>query len=221
MKKIKKAIIFGFDSFAEIVYYYLTHDSEYEVCAFTASEKYINSKEKFSLPIIPFENIEKEYCVDEYEMYIAIGYTNMNKIRARFYEEAKSKGYKLLSYVSTNASVYTERIGDNCFILEDNTLQPYLKIGNNVVMWSGNHIGHHSIINDHCYITSHVVISGHCKIKEFSFIGVNATIRDGITIEKENIIGAGAIILKSTKEKEVYASRNTELFPKPSNQINI
>ncbi|MCJ8344918.1 acetyltransferase [bacterium] len=221
MKKTKKAIIFGTDSFADIVYFYLTNDSEYEVVAFTATKEYLDKKSKFDLPIIAFDQIEKNYSTNDYEMYIAVGYVKMNKIRAKFYNEAKSKGYRLLTYISSNASVYTKEIGDNCFILEDNTLQPYLKIGNDVVFWSGNHIGHHSIIGDHCYITSHVVISGHCEIKEYSFIGVNATIRDSITIEKENIIGAGAIILKSTAEKDVYAARHTELFPKRSDEVNI
>lgn len=221
MQKIKKAVIFGTDSFADIVYFYLTNDSEYEVVAFTATNEYIKESTKFGLPIVSFDNIENNYNPNEYEMYIAVGYANLNKTRARFYVEAKEKGYKLLTYISSKATVWTKDIGDNCFILEDNTLQPFLKIGNNVVFWSGNHIGHHSTIEDHCYITSHSVISGHCHIKEYSFIGVNATLRDAITVEKENIIGAGALILKSTKEREVYVAKKTEVFPRSSDRMKI
>lgn len=221
MEKTKKAIIFGTNSFAEIVYFYLTNDSEYKVMAFTATQEYIKNNEKFNLPIVPFENIENIYDPNEYEMYIAVGYRNLNKTRAKFYYEAKEKGYTLLTYISSKATVFTDDIGDNCFILENNTLQPFLKIGNNVVLWSGNHIGHHSVIEDHCYITSHAVISGHCHIKEYTFIGVNATIRDGITIEKENIIGAGALILKNTKEKEVYVAEKTKVFPRSSDKVKL
>ncbi|MCO4783736.1 MAG: acetyltransferase [Candidatus Cloacimonetes bacterium] len=221
MKKSKKAIIFGTNSFAEMVYYYLSNDSEYEVVAFTVSKAHINDDVKFGLPVVPFESVQGIYTPLDHEMYVAIAYVNMNKIRQRFYNEAKGKGYNLLTYISSKASIYTEVIGDNCFIFEDNTLQPYIKLGNNIVLWSGNHIGHHSTIEDHCFIASHAVISGHCVIKENSFIGVNATIRDSVIIEKENIIGAGAVILKNTKEKEVYAVRNTELFPKSSDQVNI
>ena len=221
MEKTKKAIIFGTGSFADIVYFYLTNDSEYEVVAFTATNDYIKDDKKFNLPIVSFENIENIYSSNEYEMYIAVGYVNLNKTRAKFYYEAKEKGYKLLTYISSKATVFTDDIGDNCFILEDNTLQPFLKIGNNVVFWSGNHIGHHSIIEDHCYITSHAVISGHCRIKEYTFIGVNATIRDAIIIERENVIGAGALILKNTKEKEVYVAEKTKVFPRSSDRIKI
>lgn len=221
MLKTKKAVIFGTDSFADIVYFYLTNDSEYEVVAFTATSEFIKETMKFDLPIVPFEDIEKVYNTNEYEMYIAVGYVNLNKTRAKFYKEAKEKGYTLLTYISSKATVLTKVIGDNCFILEDNTLQPFLKIGNNVVCWSGNHIGHHSTIEDNCYITSHCVISGHCNIGEFTFIGVNATIIDSISIGKENIIGARSLILRNTKNYDVFAEKKTPLFPKDSSKVKI
>lgn len=221
MKKTKKAIIFGTGSFAELAYFYLDADSEYEIIAFTSTLSYIDEDCFLGLPLIPFEEIENKYPVNNFEMFIAIGYIELNKVREKFYNKAKKKGYKLLTYISSKASVFTDKIGDNCFIFEDNTIQPYVEISNNVVMWSGNHIGHHTQIQPHNFIASHAVISGHCHIKKNSFIGVNATIRDGITVEKENIIGAGSLILKNTREKEVYVARRTNVFPKNSDNINI
>ncbi|MEW6096963.1 MAG: acetyltransferase [bacterium] len=217
----KKVVILGTGSFAEVVHFYLTNDSDYEVVAFTATQDCIDRESLFDLPIVPFESIEKTYPPSECTMFIAIGYVNLNKTRAEFFRKAKEKGYKLLTYVSSKATCWSNTIGENCFIFEDNTIQPFVKIGDNVIMWSGNHIGHHSIIENHCFIASHVVVSGHCHIKEHTFIGVNATVRDGLTIEKENIIGAGALILKDTKEKEVYVAKRTEVFPKDSSQIKL
>jgi acyl-[acyl carrier protein]--UDP-N-acetylglucosamine O-acyltransferase len=112
-------------------------------------------------------------------------------------------------------------VGENCFILEDNTIQPFVTIGNNVTMWSGNHIGHDSIIEDHCFISSHVVVSGHVHIRPYCFLGVNCTLRNSITLAPESLIGAGAIIMKDTVEKGVYVPVRTELFTKPSDQINL
>lgn len=221
MKKTKKAIIFGTGSIAELAHYYLTNDSEYEVVAFTADKDYIKEETFFKLPLVPFEEIENKYSINEYEMFIALSYANLNKVRESKFNHAKEKGYKLLSYISSKCTDFSNAIGDNCFILEDNTIQPFVKIDNNVTLWSGNHIGHHSVIDSHNFIASHVVISGHCHIKEYSFIGVNATIRDGITIEKENIIGAGSLILKNTKEKEVYVAKKTDVFPRSSDRMKI
>lgn len=217
---MKKVIIFGTGDFGKVVHFYLTHDSKYEVIAFTASKHTIKEKNLFELPIVPFEEIESIYSPEKYDMFIAIPYTEMNKIRARIFDEAKSKGYNLLSYVNSKAITWGELdIGQNCFILENNVIQPFVKIGNDVIMWSGNHIGHHSTIGDHCFIASHVVISGKVTIGPYCFLGVNSTIRDGIKIAKECVIGAGAVILNDTQEKEVYTVNETKLLAIKSDSL--
>jgi sugar O-acyltransferase (sialic acid O-acetyltransferase NeuD family) len=201
----EKVVIFGIQDYAELAHYYLQNDSKYEVVAFCINEKYMPEDKKFKgLPIIPFEEIEQCYPVKEYSFFAPMAPTKMNQLREEIYNNIKSKGYDLISYISTKASVFGNEIGDNCFILEDNTLQPFTKIGNNVVLWSGNHIGHHGIIKDHVTFTSHVVMSGHCVIGENSFFGVNATLRDGINIAKGSLVAMAAAITKDTEEWGVY-----------------
>jgi len=213
MKSNKKIVIFGPGDFGQVVHFYLTHDSPYKVVAFTAHEDKIKNRELFGLPVIPFEDLEKQYPPSEYSMFIAIPYTNLNQTRAKVFEEAKQKGYKLISYINSKAVVWEDvEIGENCFILENNVIQPYVKIGDDVIIWSGNHIGHHSIIKNHCFIASHVVISGKVTIEPYCFLGVNSTIRDGINIASKNVIGAAAVILKDTKENEVYTNDSTKLL---------
>ena len=131
----------------------------------------------------------------------------------------KALGYELISYISSHASVLTEDIGENCFILEDNTIQPFVRIGNNVTMWSGNHVGHHSRIEDHCFLASHIVVSGHVTIGESCFIGVNVTIRNHVNIGKKCIIGAGALILKDAAAEGVYIGTATERSRVPSTRV--
>ena len=204
MKKTKKAILFGTSGQAEVMDYLLSIDSEYEIVAFTSTSDYIKSDKIYGKPLLAFETIEEIYSPKEYEMHIAIGYNNRNKTRAKFYELAKHKGYRLLSYVSSKSTNYSKTIGDNCFIFEDNTIQPFVEIGNNCILWSGNHIGHHSVVENNVFISSHVVISGHCKIGEYSFLGVNSTIRDSITIARDTVLGAGCLIIKDTETNKTY-----------------
>lgn len=215
----QRAIIFGTGSFAELVYFYLTHDSTYEVVAFTAHRDSIGEDTLFDKPVVAFEQIVDQYPPSQHDMFIAVGYSDVNKLRERIYHQAKEKGFRLLTYISSKATVWTTDIGDNCFVMEDNTVQPYVKLGNNVILWSGNHIGHHSVIEDHCFLASHVVVSGHCRIKERTFVGVNATLRDAITIERDNVIGAGALVLRNTKPEQVFAMKSTAVFPKSSSQL--
>jgi len=128
----------------------------------------------------------------------------MNRMRENIYNQAKAKGYKLISYVSSKATRFNNEIGENCFILEDNTLQPFTNIGNNVVLWSGNHIGHHGIIKDHVFFTSHIVLSGHCVVEPYCFFGVNATIRDYMHLAEGTLVGMSASVTKNTEAWGVY-----------------
>jgi len=216
-----KVVIFGTASFAELVHAYLSRDAKYEVVAFTAHRDNISSDRFCGLPVVPFEDVVASHPPASHEMFVAVGYRKVNQIRAAIYDEAKAKGYTLLTYVSPRCTNMAASIGDNCFVFEDNTLQPFVTIGNNVILWSGNHIGHHSTIGDHCYITSHVVVSGHCRIGPFCFLGVNATLRDSLTVAERCVIGAGALIMKDTKPKEVYLGERSRPFAKSSDDINL
>lgn len=194
----KKLILFGDSAFAEIAYEYFTHDSPYEVVAFTVHQQYITRESLFDLPIVPFESVEEKYPPALHDMHIALVYNKLNRIRKRIYNESKEKGYHLANYISSKAFVWRNvTLGDNVFIFEDNTVQPFVKIGSNVVLWSGNHIGHHSSVGSHCFISSHVVISGFCNIGESCFMGVNSTVGNNIDIGADCFIGAAAHVSKN------------------------
>jgi len=196
--KMANIIVFGINDLAELAHYYLSKDSPHSVVAFTVHKEYLTKTTFKSLPVVAFETVEEHYKPSDNMFFAPMIGHKMNRLREQIYNEGKSKGYKFISYVSSKATIFDNRIGDNCFILENNTIQPFASIGNNVVLWSGNHIGHHSSIEDHVFLTSHVVVSGHCIIKKYCTIGVNATLRDGITIAEGSFIAMGACITKST-----------------------
>jgi len=200
----KKLLIFGLGQAAELAFFYFNSDSDYSVEAFSVDKAYLNNDQFCGLPVIAFEEIQDKRPPTEFEMFIALGYSEINAIRKKKYIAAKQKGYTLPSYISSKATIFdVDNIGDNCFVLENNTIQPFVSIGNNVTLWSGNHIGHHSNIRDHVFVASHAVISGGVKIGSQSFIGVNATLRDNISIGKGCVIGAGALVNKNIESNYV------------------
>lgn len=208
-----KIVIFGTGQIAEIAYYYITNDSHHQIVAFTIDGSFIKENQLFGLPVVPFEKVETIYPPDKFGLFITVAYHNLNQLRAVKYNEAKNKGYNLISYVSTKAYIAKNvEIGDNCFILENQAIQPYSKIGNGVTIWSGNFIGHHSKIGDYCWITSEVSIAGNATIEPYCFVGVNTIIGHGIIIGRESFIGAGCLITKNTKEKAVYIQKDTEPY---------
>jgi len=207
----KPLVIFGGGDIAQLAHFYFSTDSEYEVVAFTVDAAYLTGTIFCGLPVIAFEEITRHYAPARYELFIALSYSNLNAVRKEKYLAAKALGYRLASFISSRATILnSERNGENCFILEDNTIQPFVTIGNNVTLWSGNHIGHHSTIKDHCFIASHVVVSGGVEIGEQCFVGVNATLRDHIKIGEKCVIGAGTLLLADAEPGGVYIGTATE-----------
>jgi len=203
---MSKAVIFGCRDFASLAHFYLKHDSDHEVVAFSVHRDYLPVEPEFEgLPIIALEDVASICPPISHLFFAPMSSSNMNRDRAKVYNDLKSMGYELLSYVSSRATTFSDfNCGDNCFILEDNTIQPYVRIGSNVVLWSGNHIGHHSTIRDHVLFTSHVVLSGHCEVGAYSMLGVNSTVRDGMTIAEGSLVAMSASIVKPTEPWGVY-----------------
>ncbi len=218
---MNKVIIFGTSDNAELAKYYFDNDSDLEVIAFVVDGKYKQEDTFCNLPVVTFEKVKEQFSPSDYLMFITIGYTDMNSAREEKYNQAKKLGYQLANYISSKATVLTDDIGDNNFILEDNTIQPFVKIGNNNVIWSGNHIGHHGTIGNHCFITSQVTISGRVEVSDNCFLGVNSTFRDHIKIAYKTLVGAHAWISKDTQEYDVFVPQSTKLFPKKSHELKI
>ncbi len=204
MSKSKQVVIFGIMDTAELAHFYLQHDSDYEVVGFTVHKQYIKEPYFKGLPVVPFEELESFFNPAEYSFFAPMTGKKMNTLRETIFNEAKARGYSFISYISSKATLFGNAIGENCFILEDNTIQPFTTIGNNVVLWSGNHIGHHGRIDDHVFFTSHVVLSGHCHVESNCFFGVNATIRDFTHLAKGTLVGMSASITRETEEWGVY-----------------
>jgi sugar O-acyltransferase (sialic acid O-acetyltransferase NeuD family) len=216
----KKLVVFGSGDIGQLAHYYFTNDSDYDVVAFTVDAAYIKETTFCGVPVVPFEEISDQYPPTEYDLFVALSYAKLNQVRREKYLAAREKGYHIPSYISSHATVLNDgRIGENCFILEDNTIQPFVTIGNNVTLWSGNHIGHHSTINDHCFLASHIVVSGGVTIDESCFIGVNATLRDHITIGSKSVIGAGVLVLADVEPEGLYIGTATERSAFPSTRL--
>ncbi len=217
---MEKVIIFGINDFAELAHYYLETDSDYKVVAFSVTKDYLPEEKEFKeLPVIAFEDIELEYSPEEYKFFAPMAPKKINSIRKGIYIKIKEKGYAMISYVSSKASIFNTKVGDNCFIQEDNTIQPFVSIGNNVILWSGNHIGHHSVIKDHVFFSSHVVLSGHCVVEPSCFFGVNSTIKDGVIIAEGSFVSMATSITANTNPWGVYIGNPSKERKLKSNEL--
>jgi len=217
---VEKVVLFGVGQVASRAYWYLTHDSPYEVVAFTVDPEYIEEDKLFGLPVIPFDDIESICPPNEYKMFLSISFRGMNKLRAEKYYQAKAKGYQLVNYVSSKATTWPGLvIGDNCLIQTNSVIEPFAEIGNDVTVGVNTLVSHNAVIKDHCSIIHHAVVLGNVTVEPYCIIGANATIRDHVTIAEGCMIGAGALILEDTVEKGVYKGNPAVLLPITSDKL--
>lgn len=214
LDETKKVILFGNGQIASAAYWYLTHDSPYRVVAFTVDRDYLTERRLFGVPVIPFESVQDSYPPDHHQMFVSVSFRSVNALRAAKYQQAKEKGYSLISYISSGASNWSDQTpGENCYVRQRAVIEPFVKIGINVTIGSNSTVGHHGQIKDHCYVAAGAVIAGSVTIEPFCFIGANASIRDGITIGEGSVIGAGAVILEDVKKRSVYKGHSATRLP--------
>jgi len=203
---MQKLVIVGDGEFAEIACDYFTRDSSYRVVAFAVERAFRRRDALFDRPVVDFEAVETLYPPADHAVFVAVTFTQLNRVRARLFHAAKAKGYRAVSYVSSRAFVWHDvAIGENCFVFENNVVQYKAALGDNVILWSGNHVGHRATIGDHCFVSSHVVISGYCQIGESCFLGVNSTVGDRVKVARDCVLGAGAVVASDTEPGKVYA----------------
>jgi sugar O-acyltransferase (sialic acid O-acetyltransferase NeuD family) len=216
----RRLIVFGVGELAEVAAYYFEADAGHRLTAFTVDGSHAREARFLGRPVVPFEDLAGELGPEMCDMFVAIGYSGVNGVRQAKCLAVRARGYKLVSYVSNRASVAKNvRIGWNAFILEDNTVQPFVTIGDGVTLWCGNHIGHHASIGDFVFISSHVVISGGVQVGERTFIGVNATTNDHIRIGARCVIGSGSLVVKDVADEGVLSSQPATLSPVPSRRL--
>jgi len=210
---VSKVVIFGAGKIADELFHYLTYDSPHEVVAFTVDAAFLTTKELWGKPVVPFEEVTRLYPPGEHEMFVAVGYQDLNRFRAKKCEEAKAKGYRLISYISSKASNFGKvEVGENTLVLENAVIQPCSRVGSNVFIWSGNHVGHHATLGDHIYLSGQCIIGGGAVVESFCYFGVNATIGHEVHVGEESFLGAGTLITKNVAPKSVYIEPETPKF---------
>jgi sugar O-acyltransferase (sialic acid O-acetyltransferase NeuD family) len=213
----KRLVLIGAGEFAQIACEYFEHDSPYEVAAFSVEREYLSQPMLADRPVVEYETLEDNYPPQDYDVFVAIPASQLNRLRTRLYQDARRRGYRLATYVSSRAFVWRNAVvGENCFIFENNVIQPFVTIGNNCILWSGNHIGHRTILRDNVFVASHAVISGYCEIGENCFIGVNATFNDQVKVAQDNVIGAGALVTRDTEPGRIYVGSPAHALPDKS-----
>lgn len=207
-------VIFGTGKVADVLYRHIAYAGTHDVAAFTVDEQYTAPGATFhGKPVVAFDELPSRFPPSQYQVLIAVGYHDLNAVRAAKYEAAKAAGYTLASFVSPRAGVgdWLEA-GDNCIVLDNAVIEPGVRLGNNVVIWSSVLIGHHSTIDDHAWVAGQAVFGGSAHLGERSFVGLGAIVGHEVDLGAQTLVSAGALVMKCSDDKAVFVEANTPPF---------
>ena len=217
---MKPVVLFGAGKIAEVLLYFFRHHSNRKVVACTADRDYLPSSPWNDLPVVDFANILETHPPKDFDLFVALGYQDLNGLRAKKCAEARALGYTLPSYVHPQSGLPLDcEYGDNCFIMNSVLVHPRVRLGNNVFVWSGAMVGHHSVIGDNCWLTSCCNVSGVVTLGKNCFLAVNSTIAHAVQVGDDCFIGANALVTKCTDDNEVYLAESTKPFRLNSRQF--
>lgn len=209
---MKDLLIYGNGAIARLLHSYIRHSRK--VCGFTVDDHCLVGTGIFcDLPLVPFSRVQDIFYPPECEMIIAVGFIDMNDLRAEKYRQAREKGYTFASYV--HESVFKHdgvSIEDNCVILDHVSIHAGCTIQRGVFISSNVNLGHDCNIGSFSWINAGVSIGGGCKIGACSFFGVNASLGHGVKLGEYNFIAANTFIARDSKDNEVYLSEPGQLF---------
>lgn len=220
---MEKVIIFGLNQFAELLYFNLKDDIDYEVVAFSVDEDYKNIESFCEKPVVAFEEIEKVYEPNIHGFFICIGYNKMNQLRKQKFKEIKAKGYSIMSYTHPTAYVQTNDIGEGNIIMDGVNIGPFTKIGTGNVFYPKAYIAHHTEVGSFNFFAISVAVAGNVLVGSNCFFGNNCTIKNNIKIDDFTLIGAAAYLSNDTCScGEVYTPpRSMKLENKHSLDIDL
>ena len=145
----------------------------------------------------------------------------MNKNRRIIWQQVRDQGYKFISYISDDATVEPDSIGEGNIILPGCVIQPFVTIGNFNIFESGCVVCHHSVIDDFCFFAPSVSLAGHTKVGQGSFWGNNSASKNGISVGRHVLVGAGAYVSVNLEDSQVLVPGRSLILENNSSEIQI
>lgn len=197
---MENIIIYGVGAQARQLKYYIENEKCAKVHAFIVDKAYKKTNELCGLPIVEFEAIEKLYPACSYKMLVSFAYTNMMDNRKEKIENSRLKGYSLYSYISKDARIYSNNIGESVIIYPGTLIAPFVTIGKGCFFEISCSVAHNSIIGDYCFFAPGATVCGEVNIGNNVFAGAGAVVANSLNIRDYSFISANTLVSKNMFE---------------------
>lgn len=203
-------VVFGAGQIADVARTYIDAHGPDRIVGFTVDAAFRRGDSFAGRPLVDWEHLERYFPPNQVKLLGPLSYRRLNEFRRNRHREGKERGYSFASFIHPACHNYAEHIGENTFILESNIIQPFVRIGDGVMMWSGNHIGHHCIVGDYCFFASQVGLGSGVQLGDECFLLGKAGVESGLRIGPRSFLGTAVIVRKHLEAGSVVlASAST------------
>ena len=98
----------------------------------------------------------------------------------------------------------TTKLSPGAQVMPCATIGKFVSIGEQSIVNTSATIDHDSVIGNGVHIMGSAALAGRVTVRDFASIGTNATILPRVTIGLGCVIGAGAVVTKSTDDMGIY-----------------
>ena len=185
----KKIFILGKGQFGRFVYNLISEIDDFSFSGFIVKNKITNKNLINETDF--FKNKKK------FNIFPAVGDL---KVRSELIKKIiKSKNH-IPNIIHPNVETRHIKIGYGVTIFQGALLSAESELNNHITIGFNSVIGHHSTINNFCFIGSGVVINGCVKLAEGVFCGANSSCFPSIEIGKYSTIAMGSSVMSSVKD---------------------
>lgn len=190
-----KIAIVGAGGHGRVVLDILKHNHQFDVVGFLDANPLLHNRVVDGIPVLGDTSIIPQFRrLDVGAVVIAIG---DNQIRCQYAEVFTKAGVSLVSAIHPNASIAnTADIGKNVVIAAGTIICAHVIIEDTVVLNTGAIVDHESVIRSGAHICPGVRLAGHVLVEERAFVGIGATVIQGVTIGESAVVGAGAVVIE-------------------------
>ncbi|MCY4325715.1 MAG: hypothetical protein OXC81_06805 [Betaproteobacteria bacterium] len=216
----RKLVILGAGGNAGVLFHKFRESDTTEVVGFAVEHDFLTITERFGLPIVEVEEMEKHFPACDHVAMAAVNFSGLNRNRERLFKTAKAKGYQLINYISPRACLdHGVSLGENVAILDFCTIQFDARIGDNVVIWPGALVLDEGVVGSHVTIGANAIIAGRSRLGDYSILGIGAAIREETVVGKDCTIGAGAVVTRSLHDNTFIRPQKMFIAEDTSRQI--
>ena len=125
------------------------------------------------------------------------------RARMRVAGLAEEQGYTLACAVHPTSSVAADAvIGAGTVIKAGAAIDPGVRLGRNVIVGANATIAHEGVLEEGAHLSAGVDV-GKSRIGAATLIGIGATVKPGVQVGRDCLIGAGAVVVSDIPPESV------------------